>query len=40
MTIGDRYTIDAHRENIKRKLNLRNSAELTRSAVQWVLENR
>jgi len=33
-------TIEAHREKIKEKLNLRNSAELNRSAVQWVLENR
>ncbi len=32
-------TIDAHRESIKSKLNLTNSAQLTRSAVQWVLEN-
>ncbi|MDP1562191.1 MAG: response regulator transcription factor [Pirellulaceae bacterium] len=33
------HTIDSHRENIKRKLNLKNAGELTRSAVQWVLEN-
>jgi DNA-binding NarL/FixJ family response regulator len=33
------HTIDSHRENIKRKLNLRNAGELTRFAVQWVLEN-
>ncbi len=33
-------TIEAHREKIKEKLNLRNSAELNRSAVQWGLENR
>jgi len=32
-------TIDAHRESIKSKLNLTNSAQLTRCAVQWVLEN-
>ncbi|MDX1927118.1 MAG: response regulator transcription factor [Pirellulaceae bacterium] len=33
------YTIDTHRENIKRKLDIRNAAELSRTAVQWVLEN-
>lgn len=33
------HTIDTHRENIKRKLNLGNGGELTRAAVQWVLEN-
>ena len=33
------HTIDTHRENIKRKLNLKNAGELTRTAVQWVLEN-
>lgn len=33
------HTIDTHRENIKRKLNLKNAGELTRAAVQWVLEN-
>ena len=27
-----------HRENIKRKLRLKNSAELSRAAVMWVLE--
>lgn len=32
-------TIETYRENIKRKLNLANSVELTRHAVQWVLEN-
>ena len=32
------HTIDTHRENIKRKLNLKNASELTRAAVQWVLE--
>ena len=32
-------TIETHRENIKGKLNLKNSAELNRRAVQWVLEN-
>jgi len=33
-------TIETHREKIKGKLNLKNSAELGRRAVQWVLENR
>jgi DNA-binding NarL/FixJ family response regulator len=33
------HTIDTHRENIKRKLDLKNAAELSRAAVQWVLEN-
>ena len=33
------HTIDTHRENIKRKLGARNAAELSRQAVQWVLEN-
>lgn len=33
------HTIDTHRENIKRKLGLSNAAELSRAAVQWVLEN-
>jgi DNA-binding NarL/FixJ family response regulator len=32
-------TVETHRENIKGKLNLKNSAELNRSAVQWVLES-
>ncbi|HVC94477.1 MAG TPA: response regulator transcription factor [Pirellulales bacterium] len=32
-------TIETHRENIKGKLDARNSAELGRIAVQWVLEN-
>ena len=32
-------TIEAHRENIKAKLDLKNAAELNRRAVQWVLEN-
>jgi len=31
-------TIDTHRAKIKRKLNLSTSAELTRYAAQWVLE--
>lgn len=33
------HTIDTHRENIKRKLSVKNAGELTRTAVQWVLEN-
>jgi DNA-binding NarL/FixJ family response regulator len=32
-------TIEAHREKIKAKLNLKNGAELSRHATQWVLEN-
>ncbi len=32
-------TIEAHREKIKAKLNLKNDAELSRHATQWVLEN-
>ena len=32
-------TIEAHRENIKTKLDLKNAAELNRRSVQWVLEN-
>ena len=32
-------TIEAHREKIKGKLDLKNAAELNRRAVQWVLEN-
>ena len=31
-------TVETHREHIKTKLNLRNAAELTRRAVQWVME--
>jgi len=33
-------TIESHRENIKRKLGLRNHNELMRRAVLWVQENR
>jgi len=33
------HTIDTYREKLKLKLNLANSAELNRYAVQWVLEN-
>lgn len=32
-------TIETYRENIKTKLGLKTGAELTRRAVQWVLEN-
>lgn len=32
-------TVETHRENIKGKLDLPNSAELSREAVQWVMEN-
>lgn len=32
-------TIESHREHIKEKLGLANGTELTRHAVQWVLEN-
>ena len=32
-------TVETYREKIKSKLNLKNSAELTRHATQWVLEN-
>jgi len=31
-------TVETYRENIKRKMNLANSVELTQHAVQWVLE--
>jgi DNA-binding NarL/FixJ family response regulator len=34
------HTIDSHREKIKAKLGLQNGSELTRHALQWVLENR
>lgn len=33
------HTIDTHRENIKRKLGVSTAAELSRTAVQWLLEN-
>ena len=33
------HTIDSHREKIRHKLNLKNGAELTQRAVQWVLES-
>jgi DNA-binding NarL/FixJ family response regulator len=32
-------TVETHREKIKTKLDLKNSTELNRRAVQWVLEN-
>lgn len=32
-------TVETYRENIKSKLKLANATELTRHAVQWVLEN-
>ena len=32
-------TVEAHRENIKTKLDLKNSGELNRRAVLWMLEN-
>jgi DNA-binding NarL/FixJ family response regulator len=34
------HTIDTYRQRIKTKLDITSSAELTRAAVQWVLENR
>ena len=34
-----RHTIDSYREKIKMKLKLKNSAELSQQAMQWVLEN-
>jgi len=33
-----RHTVDTHRQRIKEKLNLASARELTRSAMQWVLE--
>ncbi|WP_299460631.1 response regulator transcription factor [uncultured Gimesia sp.] len=33
-------TVETYRENIKHKLNLENATELTRNAIQWVLENK
>lgn len=33
------HTIDTHRENIKRKLAVNTAAQLSRTAVQWLLEN-
>ena len=31
-------TVETYRENLKAKLGLKNSAELSRHAVQWALE--
>jgi hypothetical protein len=31
--------VEAHRQAIKRKLNLKTAGELNRAAVQWMLEN-
>jgi DNA-binding NarL/FixJ family response regulator len=31
-------TVETHREHIKEKLELKNTTELTKHAVQWVLE--
>jgi len=31
------HTVETYRQRIKSKLNLRNTAELSRTAVQWVL---
>ncbi len=33
------HTIDTHREKLRRKLGVKNGAELLQRAVQWVLEN-
>ena len=33
------HTVEAHRQSIKRKLDLKTAAELHRAAVQWMLEN-
>ena len=32
-------TVETHRKKIKTKLNLQNSAQLSRTAFQWVQEN-
>ena len=32
-------TVETHREHIKEKLGLKNAAELTQHAVQWILES-
>lgn len=32
-------TVETHREHVKEKLDLKNAAELTKHAVQWVLES-
>ncbi|MCC6127500.1 MAG: response regulator transcription factor [Pirellulales bacterium] len=33
------HTVEAHRQHIKRKLNLKSAADLNRAAAQWMLEN-
>ena len=33
-------TVEAHRENLKRKLNVENAAELMREATLWILEQK
>jgi len=33
------HTIDSYREKLRHKLNVKNGAELTQRAIQWVLEN-
>ena len=33
------HTVEAHRQAIRRKLNLKTASELNRAAAQWVLEN-
>lgn len=33
------HTIDTHRENLKRKLGVKNAAQLNRQAMIWTLEN-
>jgi len=35
-----RHTVDSHRENIKRKLKLKNGSELKRAAILWGSESR
>lgn len=34
------HTVDSHRENIKRKLRLKNGSELKRAAILWIAESR
>lgn len=34
------HTVETHRENIKRKLNVHTISELTRRAVLWATESR
>ena len=33
------HTVEAHRQAIRRKLNVQSASELNRAAAQWVLEN-